>query len=1411
MVASYKGWSAASLPAVPFVLLSFMLFFLFVPTLVSALSINKAVYAPSENVLVTCPSSNTVWLFDLTPGIDGAIENGGNIGQYNCGSPTSVSFTGVDGHSYALLEANPTGSCPTEGYDSCASQNFIEAEVAFTVSQGGGGGGEVASPLLQTDKSSYLPNGLVQVTCSYSRRHFELYDTTNGDNIGNFNCGSPASVSFSSVDGHSYSVLELDNTGSCVSEGYDSCRSQSFVKGEVFFTVSQSGGSGDGGSFAASLRTNKSYYIPGESLQVTCAYSQRHFSVYDTISGDNIGNSGCGSPATVSLSTQDGRVYAILELDNTGSCVSESYNSCRSQSFVKGEVFFTVSQTAIPGRMGVVTYDPEVTIFSPVEGAIFSHEGIIDYSAKDRNDLGNEEERTIFGLRANPVSIYYSDKIGEWDHLLIPAEDKVLIAKDLPAKGPYAWRIKGLVPGVFYRIVVDAVDKLNIIGQAVSGLFTVDFDAPTFTVRVDPPVTRKEPVTIIVDASKALVKAPVVTVTQRGGKPVAITMKGKNEHYEGVYAIQDGYDGIASVSVEGVDRAGNSGSTIVSGGNFAIGIDPPPKPRITFPRDGDVVATSTTAVFGTTREDTRIVLRVNGVDTYSATSSAEGTFVVPNVRLNKAENRGVNTISVAALDVVGTPSGETSVKVKFNVPPTLVLVRPKETDVLSAETALEVSAGDENKDPLLFTYELIAARDYDPALESAASATTSAAPTLPREKTGKRNEWVVIADGVPSSRFSWDSSEFEDGEYFLRAAAYDGTAKVYTVARRIRVHNTSPVFRFEDGRKTITGTTTALVVGRVFTPQDVSPRPVITKAEYSTDNGKSWSTIRFISGSSTPEARFSVTFSNLKEGVYGVLWRVKDSRGLFGLASHPILVDKTPPVPPLIMSPKVKTVLSDADDSNSSKSGFQIDISGTAEPQSTLELAVGSTILKGKTGVTGDFMFRDVDVIVRGPYTIQMRARDEAGNKSAASVRDFIYDNPPEISILNPKQFRALKGRSTVSWRMSDADNDQIQNVSLSYRRGGGAFKTLPIDTSKNSFEWDVSAFPEGRDYQIKLEASDGLTTSQRIVDFSIDTTPPSVSSLTLVNSAIGKGGVLEVQGSASDALSGIEFIEYALSDPENIQKEREWFTGLVTSGFLQQRATFSIKRGTNLVDGVYQLLVRGVDAAGNVSSEVSRDVTVDTIPPRIGSFGVMYKGVRISPDENGNISAYTHMPLMFEVSLEGDTEAASVAIGSATYALKKNLATGLWEASIETPGDAPIRISAEDAVHNKITGKEVGAFVPIDRGAVFILSGGQRSPVPDLGIKVLVLDEGTGNFVSLDPTAFSGIGESVMEEDGIYELVLPKGTYKLIAHAKGFRTIEREVQLPGPSFIGESFETEHISAVFGFIQSIMDYLKYGL
>ncbi|MFZ2886417.1 MAG: hypothetical protein WA021_01210, partial [Minisyncoccia bacterium] len=877
---------------------------------------------------------------------------------------------------------------------------------------------------ITTSNAEYTIGEVALVTCSSPENHYYLYDSNGGSSLGEFTCIPQAAFGVGETMGQ-FMLVEIQQTEACGDKNYAECRSQLYFVGEITFEVGdESIPRGSGGS-PPSFGVSKSQYSVDEVIVVTCDQTGYRLQLFDVTfgyaapGGVNFGNFECTSQiTTISFDAQKDHLYALIELGFGSDCGALDYQSCMSQMTVIGETSFTTVSYE-----GVSSNPPEVTVLYPRFATTFSREAKIEWKTVDANDFESSELDRKMGLGEKPVSLYYSQTLDEWDGALIPARDKVLITRGLPANGTYTWDTSKLTPGTPYRIIVEGVDKVGEIGQDVSDFVTVDFEAPTFIVTANPPATRGEDVTITIESSKELPLPPEVLVTQTGAKPVQVDVVGDGIHYRGLYKIVRGYDGLAKVTVNGIDVAGNKGSLIVSGGTFGVGIQPPPKSFISAPRDGEVVSTSTVVVSGEAREDTIAVISVNGIKVAEAQPNADGIFssVIP---LRKDVNRGVNIVSVALKDQSGILGAAATVRVKFNIPPTATLVAPEKDAHISDTASLETDARDENIDALRFTYEILSAQDYDPL------ATTT-------------NVWTPIAEAIPTNRFSWNTAEVEDGKYYLRVTVDDGIEKVTTEPHSFTIRNTLPFFRFEDGRRTIVGSSTGTVVGRAIAPQSVSPRPTITKIEYSRDNGTSWRPVTPLSGMNSVEAYFSVPFARLAEGVNGVLWRVTDSRGFVGRVSHPIILDRTPPAAPVLSTPREEELITNVHDANPKLNGMQIVISGRAESQGSVILSMASGTRSVKTGIGGDFVFRDVAIETRGEHEFSIVAIDMAGNRSKATTQRFVYDNPPDIRFVQPRGGRGFKDTATIDWRIQDLDGDSIQGIRLAYRRGVDRFSVI--------------------------------------------------------------------------------------------------------------------------------------------------------------------------------------------------------------------------------------------------------------------------------------------------------------------------------------------------------------------------------
>lgn len=1325
---------------------------LFIPRAMNALSIDHADYMPGQAVTVSCTqASNSYQLYDVTAGIDGEPSNGGNIGHFNCADNASLVFDSLDAHTYVILELTGESTCDDQNVIGCRQQSFAQAEVQFSVSPTGGSSAAVSSPLFDTDKYSYTPSETIQVTCAFPYDSYEVYDTTSGSqsNLGLFNCSSNVSLTISGQTGHSYSILELEPGATCADQEYAACLGLSAVRGQATFIVSEVGG---GSEPVASAGLNKSVYMPTETIHIACEFSPDAFELFDMTpgidgepsNGGNLGVFSCIDNASFTFAAVDAHSYSIVEIAAGSDCSDQSYAGCVAQSFYRASYPFRVQLTNAIGTSWL--YRPALTarITTPTKGTIFSRNALLDYKATSKS-----------------VSLYYSDKLDDWEEgTPIPERDKVLIEKGVSPTGPYTWDTSNLTPGVPYRFIITTSAERGNILDAVSDPFTVDFLPPQFTVTTNPVITHGEDVSIVVDASEDLKSPPTVLVAQEGmADSVSVTMQGAGSHYEGTYTVLPGHDGIAHIrSVSGMDLAGNEAST-TEVGTFAVGVETPPSPIISSPNNNDLIATSTIDVLGTTRKDTRVTLTVNGKDTYDAKPDAQGTFSIRGIRVDASLDQGINTLRFVATDQTQLMSEPRTVLVRYNTTPQIDTTTPLIDASIDGSAVFDVQASDKNNDLLSYTYQIISARDFDSA----------------RSVNVTDSTWTTVADRIQSSRFKWDSTEMENGAYMYRILVSDGIDTVVSHPTRFFVRNTLPYFRFDDGKKTFARGAQVSVVGRVLVPGSASR---ISKIEYSIPGSNKWIPVEFTLDTEYV-AHFSVSFTiaNPTEGVFPVLWRVSDDRSQEVQVNHPVVFDMTAPDTVTVTYPREGSVIRDSDDTNTRAKGQQITITGRAEPQTiaslTLDSALPQTI---RVGADGRFIFRDVTIGARGTHTIAITTTDVAGNTSSIRTVHFIYDNPPDILFTSPKASRGLNGKTQVAWRVLDKDDDEILNEMLWFRRTSEAWKLLGSHLSDHTFAWDVSAVPEAKNYELKLDAFDGFATTSRVISFAVDHTPPTLVSLSTKKELLGKTDTLYASGTARDALSGVESVEYSLVPVGG--KIIEWFGSLIESGYHSSRALFSIDYPKKLVDGSYSIFARAVDSAGNTSAVEQRNFIVDTLPPHVGPFGLTVQGVREVPDTTGTLYLYPDSKGVFGVSLENDTAHASVIIGEQEFPLAKNIGSGLWEAvvSYNAANTEQLMISAEDRVGNSVSYKNIGSIIPMKRSFVSeIRSDGTRVPHSGAHIVVVVRNDETGEEAPFD---FGTRSVPVTDGDGAFELYLPSGTYVLKASVPGFSSEVQKVSL---------------------------------
>lgn len=1114
---------------------------------------------------------------------------------------------------------------------------------------------------------------------------------------------------------------------------------------------------------AQAISLNKKSYTADESILFTSTGGP--WVLYNLTDNNYVGSGGShfanDDIGSYSVSVSESKNYSILEMENSGVCEGGdlTYSQCKARPEFISEFLFDVSGR---GTGGFTNYQPEAALLNLKKDVTVGQTVEIIYQSKDRNDeLG---QSGLGGLLKLPVSIFYAPSYD------FRPDKRKLIVKDLPAAGSYKWETKGVEEGL-YKIIVRAEDVALQAGEAVSAVITIDNLAPVFVVKAEPAVSQSEDVRIIVEASEDLAEPPQVKIVQKFS-PLTVEPKitGKGKFFEGVYNVIKGYDGLATISISGKDKAGNLGNTIVGGGRFYVGIEPPPKPIVSSPIDKDVVSSKLVSVLGNAREDTEVLLLVNGKDEYKTKPDKEGNFVFENIKINPEFNKGVNYLSVTAKDVAGNISEAVNLSIKFNLNPEISIVSPKKDDILTGTFPIKIDALDKNKDKLSFTYEI-------------------------SQDSGKT--WSLLADSIPTSKYDFDTTLFPDGEYILRVTANDGFAKIEVVSDKFSIGNSLPVISFIDGEKTVSSKKDIVISGLVTIPVKIRDKSKLVGLEYSLNEGKDWVNLSALDGSfDSFEEKFSLSLKDLTEQTYTILFRAKDSRGFYGRARKALIVDFGLPPTPEVLELKSLTIFSNQDDQDKDIAGVQITVSGNAEPASFANILIDDKVFSGKTGADGKF---EVQITLRkhGQNNLKIFAFDAAGNKSSETKLSLIYNNPPTIRFINPRPDRGLNHKSKIKWEIQDVDLDSVKDITLSYRKSNTPFEVLAKNPAENTYELDVTNFSDSSDYQLKLEATDGVSPAVKIINFYIDNTSPEISVEPLSETVFRKDFVLKAQGQAFDNFSGIEFVEFSV-DGEH------WFKALITRGFLARDTTFRIRQKLELEDGTYDVSFRAIDVAGNLSEIKSQQIIVDKSPPRIGSYTLSKGNIVVFPEGDiFKILRNTKMKLI--ISLEQDSKEATLSLNDKKVSLEKNNSTGLWEADLDfiEVGNFEMKISVIDQIGNITENKESGLINVVKPG---LTKDSDGQPISDVKINTFIFDEETKTFNRWQAESLQLKNPVSSNEAGEYELLLPSGKYQLLIQKAGFERVKTsEFEIPEIRFINFDFQLEKREGLRGIFENIID------
>ncbi|WHY91758.1 Ig-like domain-containing protein [Neobacillus cucumis] len=251
-------------------------------------------------------------------------------------------------------------------------------------------------------------------------------------------------------------------------------------------------------------------------------------------------------------------------------------------------------------------------------------------------------------------------------------------------------------------------------------------------------------------------------------------------------------------------------------------------------------------------------------------------------------------------------------------------------------------------------------------------------------------------------------------------------------------------------------------------------------------------------------------------------------------------------------------------------------------------ISIGDWKNNGETS-TLDYEFKE-----DREYTISVAAADAAGNRATEKSVTFTIDHiNPELEISGIEDGQNYKSK-TAAFTVKDTNID-LSQTSLKVSRNGKPYSVgwLAL-TSKTKGELSYNFEDEGN-YVVKLSTTDkaGRDTSLKPVSFIIDHTKPVVTIDGVDNNSFNPK-------SRNVAIS-VDEKNYSTNQVElSVMKDGQPF-GI---------GTMPVKQHSNLSynfskDGLYSILIRAEDKAGNGPVEVKRTFTIDKTKPAIEITGV--------------------------------------------------------------------------------------------------------------------------------------------------------------------------------------------------------------
>ncbi|MCR8471195.1 MAG: Ig-like domain-containing protein, partial [Crenarchaeota archaeon] len=424
------------------------------------------------------------------------------------------------------------------------------------------------------------------------------------------------------------------------------------------------------------------------------------------------------------------------------------------------------------------------------------------------------------------------------------------------------------------------------------------------------------------------------------------------------YTLTDLPEGTHNVTIVAKDLAGNTARDYVI---FHIDTTPPTV-HIDAPLDGAYVrGTVTIQVTWNDANPDECELYVDGILTYTWTTTETVTYDWDTTQVTD----GSHTIEVKAYDKAGNIASYSITVIVDNTLPYIHIDAPLDWAYISGIVTIQVLWNDTNPDKC----ELY----IDGTLEYT---------------------WTTAG----TVTYDWDTTQVTDGSHTIEAKAYDKAGNIASHSITVVVDNIPPTVSIDEP---LNGTYVSGITAIQLTWNDTNP----SKCELYVDG------VLKYTWNETGTVTYNWDTTQVADGSHTIEAKAYDKAGNVASCLITVIVDNTPPTisiispEPLAWFNKTSvTVKWRATDNGSGISHYEIRIDG------------GQWIY---VGTSTSYTFTN---LAEGKHIVEVKAVDNVGFSSVATVTFGIDLTPPLIEILNPSNGSVLSvTKVNVTWKGSDA------------------------------------------------------------------------------------------------------------------------------------------------------------------------------------------------------------------------------------------------------------------------------------------------------------------------------------------------------------------------------------------------------